>query len=157
MRKLSLVLGLVLLGGVAYFTWPDEQPPPPVETVAPAAEPAERVPFLVKSKMRQIINEWKRLASARSAGDRHACWTKINLAVQSIEERLHADGVFAAGAMRSSMLAAAEELGYRRDSAAHLIDAVLKGEGEGAPTGAQGLPGVVQKAMGHALPTATAE
>ncbi len=154
MRKLLLLLVLGLLGGITYLAWP-EPPPPPVETVATA--PAERVPFLVKSKMRQIINEWKTLASARSAGDRHACWTKINLAVQSIEERLHADGVFAAGAMRSSMLAAAEELGYRRDSAAHLIDAVLKGEGEGAPTGAQGLPGVVQKAMGHALPTATAE
>jgi hypothetical protein len=152
MRGLSLLLVLGLLAGIAYVAWP-EPSPPPAEAVTTEPE-AAGVPFLIKSKMRQIIGEWKTLAAARSHGDRNAAWTKINLAVQAIKERLHADGMFGADAMRSSMLAAAEELGYRREQAAHLIDAVLDGDKDGGGTASPGLKGVVEKAVGHALPVA---
>ncbi len=105
------------------------------EPDAPAAEPGEelarttdRVPFLIKAKTRQIFEEWEKLAVSTSVGDRQASQTKIKLAVQSIRERLHADGLFSPGSLPEAMRMAAAELGYEGKHVAHVMSATLEGE-----------------------------
>lgn len=127
MRKLSLWLSLLFLGGIGYVTWP-KPPTAPARPVSVDSKPAERVPFLVKVKTRQIFDEWQKLDVARSTGDRQASWTKINLAMDEIRRRLHSDGLFASEAVREAMRSAAREIGYQGQQVAHVIDGVLAGD-----------------------------
>ena len=151
MRKLSLGLGLLLLGGIGYVAWP-EPPAPPAQPVNGGSKPVELVPFLVKAKTRQIFEEWQKLAAAKSAGDRQAGWTKINLAVDAIRERLHADGRFAPGALHKAMESAARELGYEGKQATHVIEGALAGQGEATQSPA--ILGVLEKVTGTPAQTA---
>jgi hypothetical protein len=126
-RNLSLALGVLLLGGVAYLAWP-EPAAPPTEPSDEVARPADRVPFLIKAKTRQLFEEWEKLAASTSVGDRQASRTKINLAVQAIRERLHADGLFSAAALQDAVRTAAAELGYHGQHTSDVLAATLEGE-----------------------------
>jgi hypothetical protein len=162
MRKLPLWIALVILAGVAYLAWPD--PRGSSSSAAAAREAgalspdgaAREVPFLVKSKTRQIFEEWKSLARARSAGDREAVWIKMNLALEAIRQRLHRDGAYAPGAMREAMLAAAREIGLEERAAAHVFNTVLDGP-EGAQTAGGVLGGAIGRAVGAVAPPSAAE
>ena len=162
MRKFSLWIALVILAGVAYVAWPTASGVSSGSSAAdssdsPSADPAPvQVPFLVKSKTRQIFEEWTTLSRARSTGDREAVWVKINLALEAIRQRLHRDGAYAPGAMREAMLTAASEIGYDEQGAAHVIGTVLGGHG-GAQSSGGVLSGVIGRALGGAAPPTAAD
>jgi hypothetical protein len=162
MRKLPLWIALVILAGVAYLAWPDPRgsSSSAAATQEAGALPphgtAREVPFLVKSKTRQIFEEWKSLARARSAGDREAVWIKINLALEAIRQRLHRDGAYAPGAMREAMLAAAREMGLDERGAAHVINTMLDGP-EGAQNSGSILGGAIGRAVGAVATPSAAE
>lgn len=144
MKKLLLWTAFIILAGYAYVSW--TTPPEPTAEVAavvvppPPPPPPPPVPFLIKSKTRQAFDEWKAMASARSAGDQQARWTRIHLCLEAIRQRLHRDGALAPGALEEAMTAAARELGYDEQSARHIIESVMQGAAGGGG-GAPGLSG----------------
>lgn len=135
MRKMTFWLSVVILAGVVYLAWPTPAVTPMQNALPVAAVKAEPVPFLIRSKTRQIIAEWKKLAASRSEGDREASQVKIRLALDAIRQRLQADGAFGESALRDAMLAAARELGHGGEQAVYLIGAALDSAGAIARSG----------------------
>lgn len=70
MKKLFVAVALGLLGYYAYEYWVAKPVPapvaPPVVTTAVTAKP-EPVSFSIKSRVRQLLAEWKRRSGATSA------------------------------------------------------------------------------------------
>jgi hypothetical protein len=133
MKMLLLWTAFIILAGYAYVSWttPAEPTAEVADVVVPPPPPPPPVPFLIKSKTRQVFDEWKAMASARSAGDQQVRWMRIHLCLEAIRQRLHRDGAFAPDALEEAMAAAAREIGYDEQSARHIVEAVMQGAAGG--------------------------
>lgn len=109
MKIFPLAAGAGLLG-LTYLFWP--QPAPQALPIAGPPPPAPPVPFLVKAKVKEIWEQTLKLRSATAAGDKDPAETRIQLAVQDIEESLARGGVHGRGATLEVVRAAAVECGF---------------------------------------------
>ena len=105
--RLPLLIALVIVGGIAWLSWPPAKPPELV-IAEPTATP---VPFLVKAKVKAIMAEQRRIFVGGSRADIEAAQTKIRIFAQDIRERLASNGILDEGAVQRVIRAAAAEAG----------------------------------------------
>ena len=140
MTRLPLFVAVVVLGGITYIAWPPSALPPT------AAEPDGRrelapnagrvaVPFLVLSKVRQILEQQRKLAVATSPGDIRPAEVKIGLAVRDVRERLLRDGIHADAAVLEVVRATAAEAGFNEQQTAVVVQAFQRQQQSGNEEG----------------------
>ena len=144
--RLPFLIALVIVGGIAWLSWPRAKPPEPVISAAARPTPTP-VPFLVKAKVKAIMAEQRRIFVGGSRAEIEAAQTKIRIFAQDIRERLASDGIYDQGAVQGVIRAAAAEVGLDPQQAASVY-AVATLPSRGEPSG----PGGV---MGSALHTAS--
>ncbi len=87
-NRLPLFAAAVILGSITWFSWP--QPETAVRgdlaVTRPAATP---VPFSIRSKVRVILEQQRKIAAANSAGDLKAAQTRIRIAAKDIRDAGH--------------------------------------------------------------------
>jgi len=124
-----MMIAAVSLAGVAYVSWPkvsveDQASEGDVPGAVSAGQPvAITVPFLVKAKVNLIMEQQRRIASARSHGDIQAAEVRIRLAARDIRERLLSDGIHDEAAMQAVVRAAAAEVGFNGQQTSALVSA----------------------------------
>ena len=133
--RLPLLIALVIVGGIAWLSWPRAKPPEPV--IAAAAQPTP-VPFLVKAKVKAIMAEQRRIFAGGSRADIEAAQTKIRIFAEDIRERLASDGIYDQGAVQGVIRAAAAEAGLDPQQAAS-ASAGVSAPSRGKPSGPGGV------------------
>lgn len=147
--RLPLMIAAVILVGLAYVFWPE---PVPAENttsgagIQSAQAAATLVPYLIKAKVRLIMEQQHRIASARSRGDMEAAEVRIRLAARDIRERLLSDGIHDEAAVREVVRAAAAEAGFNGQQTSAALSAFTSA-GTDKPGAKSGLLGGVQEAL----------
>jgi len=128
MTRLPVLVTVVMLGGITYTAWPPPATPPAAaepDSMGKLAPTAGRVavPFLVLSKVRQILEQQRKLAVATSPGDIRPAEIRIGLAVRDVRERLLRDGIHADATVLEVVRAAAAEAGFNAQQTSVVVEA----------------------------------
>jgi hypothetical protein len=128
MTRLPVFVVMAVLGGITYSAWP----PPALPLAAVERDgmgeltPTARrvaVPFSVLVKVRQILEQQRKLAVATSGGDIRPAEVKIGLAVRDVRERLLRDGIHADAAVLEVVRVAAAEAGFNEQQTSVVVQA----------------------------------
>jgi len=120
----SLAVAACVMGGVTYWSWPSSAPDEAERyTTDPAVKKEVKTPFLVQVKVREILDQQRRLALARSRGDMKPAEVRIRGAVYDIKERLLRDGIHSEAEMLRMVRLAAAQAGLNGQQ----IEAVVEG------------------------------
>lgn len=84
-----------------------------------------RPPFPVKVYVRRIFEGWQRLEFAEGHVQQRGLRRELRKEVEAIKTYLYSDGLFTEGALRSQMLRAADELGFKAEEARFVVNRVL--------------------------------
>lgn len=142
-----LALAATVLGGVTYLSWP-----PPLlkeaeqDKTGPGAKAEVKTPFLVQVKVREILDQQRRLVLARSPGEIKPAEMRIRNAVYDIKERLLRDGIHSEAEMVRMVRLAAKQAGLNSQQTEAVVDGFLaKGVGPAKADGA--LPATLKNAV----------
>jgi len=105
-----LIIATLILLGYGSWLWLQPEPDPPQDAVI-VPQPAPAVPYLVKAKVRTILEQLSRIAAAGSSGDVASAETRIWMAAKDIRTRLVSDGVHQDSDMLEIVRAAAAQSG----------------------------------------------
>jgi hypothetical protein len=117
-----------VLGGITYTAWPPPALPPAAvepDGMGELTPTARRVavPFSVLVKVRQILEQQRKLAVATSGGDIRPAEMKVRLAVSDVRERLLRDGIHAEAVVLEVVRAASAEAGFNAQQTSVVMQA----------------------------------
>jgi len=116
MKGLLLFAVVGILGYYAYHHWlAKPEPPPPPPPAVPAAKVVEAKPepvnFAVKSRVRNLLEEWKRRELGTPAREQGTAALDPALELTEIRKTLFRDGVHSEAAVHDVIKRALRELG----------------------------------------------
>jgi len=124
---MKLLIFLIIIGAAAYYYYESrpEPPPPlaaPAETPAPpvAAPPEKPLPFTVKTRVKKMIEEWKRISLSTNQRQRGAALSSIEEEMLKVREELFKAGQYDVESLRKLLVRALGELGHAPDQATYL-------------------------------------
>ncbi len=129
MKKLLLLVALGLLGYYGYTHWlvkpvpPPPPPPPPVET-AIQAKP-EPVNFAIKSRVRQLLAEWKRRNSGVNSSESGSATIDPAAELAEIRKTLFREGTHSEAEVSRVVSRALRELGVAESEVQEVTRSIL--------------------------------